>query len=461
MLYKRFRQFIKKEDLLKPGDNLVIGISGGPDSVCLGHLLTRWRKEFGGEFLVGSLNHGLREAAAEETELVARLAEKWGLGFQAKNMDVKELADQDKRSLQDAARSARLTFFRELMARIDADRVALGHQADDQAETVLLWFLRGSGLKGLGGIRPAARMSWGTIIHPLLPFRREEISAYLKQHGLPFRHDESNFENKYLRNRLRLELIPRLEKDFNPRLQDRLVNLAQQIRAADSYLDSVAEELFDSLNLDRSGRELSVPVSILKRQPPVLSQRLWGLLIKQIKGNLKGISSDHYHFLASLLADNKSGNYLRLPGGLLVRREFDNIVIGDDDRVVQPEPRQLRPGETVNWGAYQFSLESVEQAGDTNSPERIYLNGDLLNLPLTIRSFREGDKIVGRSGEKKVKRYFNKYRVPLSQRSAQPVISSGGEVIYLPGVKLSEKYRSVTDASKILCFSWQKLVIFQ
>jgi len=454
MLYRRFCQFIQQNELIVAGEPLIIGISGGPDSVVLGHLLKRWQLEHGGSFWVAHIHHGLRKEADGEAELVARLAEEWGFSFHPKRLELTRIAQERSESLQTAARRERLKFFRELAGIAGAGKVALGHQANDQAETVLFWFLRGCGPAGLAGIRPSADLGWGRLVHPLLPFWRDEVLKYLQQHQLSFAVDKSNLEPKYLRNRLRLELLPHLQAEYNPKISQHLAGLASRLREVEEYLAMQANLVYQQLALTCAPGELRVAVSALASLPPALLAVLWPKFINEIGASTQDFGASHYHELAALLNPGKSGSFCHLPGAVVVRREFDQLLFNIH---YQPPDRlpavYLDLGEPVQWGDYQFCLETAQKIAAAQK-NTLYLDAAKLELPLIIRGIEAGDRISSQGRRKKVKRYLNKNRIPISERAKLPIIISGSQVVCLAGIRLADGFATTADCQEIYCLSW-------
>ena len=205
-------QYIKEHNLITPGDLLVAGISGGPDSMALLHILLQLRPRLNFELVAAHLNHGLRPEAAAEEEFVRDYCQARQVPFYSRRVDIEEIAVRDKKSVEEAGRNCRYQYFNELVAQLGGTRIATAHHRDDNAETVLLNIIRGSGIKGLRGIRPVN----GIIIRPLLCVDKNEIETYLAENSVKYCIDLSNYSTDYLRNRIRHNLLPLLEQDYNP-----------------------------------------------------------------------------------------------------------------------------------------------------------------------------------------------------------------------------------------------------
>lgn len=254
-ILRKSEDTIQRFNMLKKGDKVIVACSGGPDSVALLYLLNQVKKKYDLKLAVAHINHKLRGKESDEDErFVKRLARDLGLDFYAKAFEVKSIAKKKKLSIEEAAREVRYGYLNSLARRIKADKIALGHNADDQAETVLMRLIRGAGGLGLSGI-PAAK---GKIIRPLLEVKREEIEQFLKEADLGFRIDSTNLRKDYLRNRIRLELLPYLKRKYNPKIVDILNRTATILSAQEDYLKrltlkefrGVAKEENEKISLD-------------------------------------------------------------------------------------------------------------------------------------------------------------------------------------------------------------------
>src|SRR3989304_3345534 len=245
MLFNRIKRAIDRYHLLEKGERLIVGVSAGVDSMVLLHLLNAYREAFDLSLIIAHINHGLRpEESEREAELVHKESERLGLPFEYAQFDVKEFQKLGGLSRQDAARRIRFRFFHDLLQKHDAQKIVLGHNADDQVETVLLSLIRGSGLQGLKGILP---IRGGKVIRPLLEVWREEIESYALEKRIPFFIDSSNLKGDYLRNRIRLSLIPLIEKEYQPNFKETLLRTSSILREENNYLERGAEEEYQKI----------------------------------------------------------------------------------------------------------------------------------------------------------------------------------------------------------------------
>ena len=326
-LLSRFRQTLAQESLVLPNSRVVIALSGGPDSVVLTHLLWRLRREMRLTLLAAHVDHQLRKDSAADAEFVESWCRRLAIVCVVERADVARLSAESGWSIEDAARRARYAFFQKAVLRHSADCVALAHTADDQAETVLLRLIRGSGITGLGAMawkRPleaaAAKRPGVWVVRPLLSEWRRDVLAYAKQENLAFRMDSSNLDKRFLRNRVRHELIPLLEKDYNANIKERLVVLAEQSRRDAELLDEQTEKVWKRCARYRQG-VVRIQVAAFKRQSSALQRRLIRRTIEAVQGDLIGFEFRHWLEIEALFESQPDGSRVSLPSGLRLVRE--------------------------------------------------------------------------------------------------------------------------------------------
>jgi len=415
-----------------PGAGLLVACSGGPDSVALLDLLHLLAPKLQLILSVASLNHGLRPEAGQEVALVEGLARERGLAFSTATA---RPADFPRgRPSQEGARLVRLRFLERARREAGADWIALGHTADDQAETVLMRLIRGAGLKGLAGI-PLAR---GRLVRPLLDLTRIQILDHLARRGLPFVRDPSNEDRHYLRARVRFDILPLL-REANPAAGAALARLAEMARSEDELLDELAGERLDCL-AESSPGGLSLDAAGLGGLPQAQARRVIRQALSRVRGDLRRLSLDHVDQILALTA--KSSAQLSLPAGL-ARREGTRLILSG--RAGEP-PRVLEPLEIPGPGRYELStgqrleVSLIEPPPAMEAaPDQALLDPAGLVWPLLVRPPRPGDRIrpLGLGGSKKLSDLFIDRKVPRSRRPLTPVVVSGGEVVWVAGQALS------------------------
>jgi len=447
----RIRNFVRDEALWQEGASLLVAVSGGPDSVALLDLL---RTVFPSETLaIAHVNHLLRVEAEEEAEFVAALAARFSLSYLYRRVDVPARVAETGESVETAARALRYAALHDMAMKAGAAYIATGHTANDQAETVLMHLLRGAGPAGLAGIPPKR----DNIVRPLLPVWRWEILAYLEARNLEFRTDLSNYSTDFLRNRVRLELLPMLEAEYAPRLQERLVQLADLQRADQELLTGQTDDFFRFMS-ERLPDGVALPE--MDDESLSLQRRLWRRAIAEVRGGLDDISFAHIEDIRRL----PRGQQVHLPG-VRVLHEVDRMVFlpapsQEEEGIDIPETAMAIPG-TYFFSAAACGLHLVAYAnrlrieqGDT-----AVLDADAVRGPLRARSWLPGDRYrpLGAPGERKLQDIFTEAHVPRRLRTRVPLILDEEGIIWLAGFRIADRVKitSGTVRSLRLSIEWE------
>ncbi|MDI6870874.1 MAG: tRNA lysidine(34) synthetase TilS [Bacillota bacterium] len=482
-LLGQVRRTIERHRMLASGDRVVVAVSGGPDSVALAHLLWRLAGEYSLSLHVAHLNHQFRgEESEAEARLVAELAAGWGLPCTVEAVDVPAYLALHGGSAEAVARRLRYAFLERVARAADASRIALGHQADDLAETVLMNLLRGAGPRGLSGIPPVRA---GRYIRPLLETGRGEILAYLEAEGLPYRLDSSNASPVFFRNRVRHQLLPYLEREFAPNLRAILARTADILRAEDEYLEGVAAHLRTALMTARRGKGSATVLdgftydcADLAGLPPALLRRL----VRQVWAELAGeaaeaeedfpgegrLSYERVEAVVALVREGRTGARLELPGGVTVRRRYTQLLWercppGQAEPVPVPPVELKVPGETlipatglileVEERAVTDAAEAARLVEEVKAagPFSAALDADRLEPPLVARRRRPGDRFrpLGAPGEKKLKDYLIDAKIPAEERKNLVLVADrqGRRPVWLVGDRPAEAVK-VTGATR-------------
>ncbi len=322
-LEQRVLRTIKKHGMISPGDHVLAAVSGGADSVAMLHMLHGLQEHLGIQLSVAHMDHGIRgEAAQREAFFVQGLARRLGIACVAEARDVPAHKSASGLSLQEAAREVRYGFFRDAMAATGANKLALGHHADDQAETVLMRLVRGASLKGLAGI-PACRE--GHIIRPLICIERREIEAWLGGRGIEFVPDTSAGEQHYLRNKIRHQLLPLLRKEYNPGIVATLGRTAALVRQDEQALEALVEGMVSSHVATRQD-EHTIAIAALQEAGPDLSGRCVRRIIAGLKGDTRELTEKHIAAVVRLIENPGPSRTVQLPGPWCVRRHYGALV---------------------------------------------------------------------------------------------------------------------------------------
>ncbi len=432
---------ISRYRMLEAGQTIGIAVSGGADSVCLLHLLRELAPRWNLRFRVLHLNHKLRgQESNADARFVRGLAAEFGFECSLREVDLAATSG----NLEEAAREARLAFFREQIRAGAADRVALGHTRSDQAETVLFRFLRGAGTAGLAGIRPVTRTG---LIRPLIGVTRDEVEQYLREHGISWREDSTNRSLEFARNRIRHQLLPGLVREWNPAMVQALAHTADWAQAEEVYwegeLDRLVARLETAGHLSVQNDFVLLHTACLGQLPLAVTRRLVRYAMEMVKGDLAAVEFAHADAVLRL-ADSTEGHGRVQPPGLDIMRSFDWLRFAKPAAVPGLETRNYTfpvgfpavfpiPGE--NFG---ISLELIEKPADQKPYEFVYngrmvwVDQERLSGALTLRNWRPGDKYqpLGSGGELKIKSLFQEFRVPLWERRHWPVLTDGNSVVW-------------------------------
>jgi tRNA(Ile)-lysidine synthase len=462
---RKVREFLKRQELLTPSDRVLVAVSGGPDSVALLHILYDLREELELRLEVAHLQHGIRgEQAQEDARFVEALAAKMKLPFHLKEVNLRHIKSAaGKGNVEALGRDERYRFFAAVAREHRLDKIATAHTQDDQAETMLMWLLRGSGLKGLGGMSPRHRLN-GTniasdsrliVIRPLLTVSRAEIEEYLNEKYLTFRIDPSNQDTRFLRNWIRLKLIPQLKEKIDRNLPSRLAQQAELIREEDELLDALAKAaLEETRNAEGMNRR-----SLLKHGK-VVQRRLLRLWIEKTRGHLRGLDFQHVEALLDLIIAGPPQSRLAIPGGWELVKEYETLRLEKRSRSLKQQcacySYELQVGEDLHVREARLTIEAREILPPLPSPPAdlmgVFFDRASLAGKLTMRNFRPGDRFqpLGMRGHKKVKELFIEKKIPLSVRASLPLLVLGDEIIWIPGYGRSEVGKVTPDTKVIL-----------
>ena len=450
---RKVRETISRYRMIDPGDLMIVAVSGGPDSVALLDILHRLKDELEIRLVVAQYNHGLRpEEDESETQFVRGLASSLHLPFETE--ENASLTDNKRASIEEKARIARYGFLENLKRKLGAQKIAVGHHLNDQAETVIMRILRGSGPTGLAGIPP--RRSDG-IIRPLIEVKREEIEAYLRERKLSYVIDRSNFETRYLRNKIRLELMPTL-LEYQPRLIERLGQTALILSSENQYLERQAEKWVASHGAFESPGEFAVPISPLLNLASPVRNRVVRQLIIKVKKNLRRIELKHLQSVDTLARSKKAQAMVNLPDGLSVRKTYDRLAFGTGAR---QEPGHFyhllqEPGTLyIEEIDRSIALVEMDNRGDLEMDDHggaAYVDAETIRYPLAARNFRQGDRFIplGMAGHKKVKDFFIDLKIPSELRVRIPILISQNDIVLIVGHRMDERFKVTSGTRKVL-----------
>ncbi len=434
---------IKRYDMLKSGDGVVVGVSGGPDSLCLLYILYGMREEFGLNLYVAHINHGIRgNEADEDARFVEETAGILDLPFFMRKVNVPEIAENTGLSCELVGRNIRYEFFDEVAVKTQAQKIAVAHNKNDLAETFLLHLIRGSGPTGLVGIRPVN----GRVIRPLIEVSREEIEEYIRSNGLKPRIDATNYEEIYNRNRVRLKVIPCMET-LNPGLIDSIARTASILRDDEDFFDNIVRKLAkDCIRTEDGGVSVDVRQLLLMR--PSVRNRVIRYAVKLLKGDYLNLELKHIDDVVGLAGGCRTGSSINLPGGLAAEVSYGRIIFRNDEiKKVGMFYYEMRQGQELflpDIGAVVTAkLLSKDEIEIDHNSLTAYIDYDKVKNGLAVRNRRPGDRIapLGMTGTKKLKELLIDEKIPREKRDAIPIVVDGDELVWVVGVRLSEKYK--------------------
>lgn len=476
MLVEKMLLTIRKYNMLRPGDRVLVAVSGGPDSMALLHALWVSRRELSIEVRAFHLDHMFRgKESQQDSEAVLRYCARLGIRVVAERYDVPTFATESKLSPEEAARLVRYRLAGSAAASLKCTSIALAHHRDDNLETIVMRFLRGSGLRGLTGIRPVRQHSnhtWsGRVIRPLLECSRQEIESYCRQEDIAFRVDRTNLSDQYVRNRIRHDLIPRL-LEYNPNLSETITSMSAFMADENDFVEGQARQVLDE-HSRVSDRILQVELIALTNAHPSLARRVILLAIEKVRGDRKDIYSTHVEDVLHFIQTEARSGSLSLPGGTRVRKRYGVVefalssALGSEKVPKYKKPVSV-PGLTVvpyTSSMIVADVFPVEQLGNRHkvTDKRVaYMDYDIVCDGLSVRNRRDGDRFVplGMKGTKKLKEFFIDNKVKSETRDRVPLIVYGqnaDQIAWIGELRLSENVKITGETRNVLRLSLEPL----
>lgn len=469
-VHDKMKAYIKKHELIAAGDELVLGVSGGADSMMMLSYFYSHQKEYNVTIKVAHIHHGIRESAELDAQLVEGFCKKREIPFYRHDCNIKELSKKRKMSEEEVGREERYNFFISLLN--GNGKIVTAHNMNDQAETMIMRFVRGTDVKGLAGIMPRR----DCIIRPLLCLSRAEIEAYCKALAIPYRDDETNFKTIYTRNKIRLECIPYIKKNLNPSIISSLGRQSELYREEDEFLKEHTKELFDRCTQMNSGR-VYVELEAFMKEHTYMQKRIMLLGVEKLIGR-KDITMKHIASLVEL-ASLQVGREIHLPCGLVARREYHQVVLVKDaknlernkNREIKDINGQGKEGrenldESVKYcvniteGKIEIDEVGIELEVRKIPVKRInqnneniytkYIDYGKIKNGLQIRTRQASDHIKLKSGSKKLKKLFTDDKISRTKRDTIPLIADGDEIVWVVGNRLNFDYYITEHTKEVL-----------
>ena len=438
---------IKKNKLICPKEHIVVGVSGGADSMCLLHILRDLREEYELQLTVAHINHGIRLEAKEDADFVAEMCEKWDIPYKEHQCNVIQIAKDKKCSEEEAGRNERYWFFEKTRKACGGDKIAVAHTMNDQAETMLMRLIRGSGISGLGAM--TAKRDF--IIRPLLAISREDVEAYCHQHGIDFKEDKTNKMDLYTRNRLRRHVLPMLKKDFNPKVVEAVAQAALQLQETEQYLVVQTQSAYEAV-VTTDNKGCMIQIEPFMAYHSVIQGRIIRLVIDHQIGSLKNVNYLNISDILELFY-KQSGKMVHIGSQYIAIREHGSI------RIMKQEKKSgfcvdlaIGKNDVVQCNK-KVELRVYEDGESIQRHENAYtknIDYDKMNGNLQIRNRKSGDRILLKGGSKKLKDFFIDEKIPKSCRDEVILVADDKYIIWVVGYRLSEAYYITNKTERIL-----------
>ncbi|MBW7651631.1 tRNA lysidine(34) synthetase TilS [Anoxybacillus sp. ST4] len=434
-------QFIEKHQLLECGTTVVVGVSGGPDSLALLHFLWSERERYHIQIVVAHVDHMLRGKQSEEDmHFVKHFCEQRSIICEVTKYDVRAYMKRTKKGVQEAARDCRYDFFEQVMKKYKARYIALAHHGDDQVETVLMRLVRGSTPKGYAGIPVKRPFGDGYIIRPFLCIDRQQIEQYCQENELYARHDPSNDKDDYTRNRFRHHVLPFLKRE-NVCVHEHVQQFSEIVSEDEAFLEQLTKEKLKHVMNEQEGR-IRVDVPSFMRMPKPLQRRGIQLILNYLYGNVPStLSSIHIEQVLRFFERKHPSGMLHFPNGLKMIRQYEACIFTFQyEQPCEYEFVMHIPDTIMLPNGYQLMSEFVDHYPCIAGDERVVIDMDQVVLPLRVRTRKHGDrmKVKGMEHAKKVGRIFIDEKVPMNERDQWPIVEdANGNIIWIPGIKKS------------------------
>ena len=434
-LEEKVKSYINKYHMISKEDKVILGLSGGPDSVCLLLLLKEWKVDLHAVHV----HHGIRaEEADEDVAFVKRLCKKKNVPLSVYHMDVPSYAKEKGLSCEEAGREVRREIFEKERKKLSGTKIALAHHMNDNAETLLLNLARGTGIKGLAGIRPVRK----EYIRPILCLTRTEIEGWLREKGEAYCVDHTNEEDVYTRNKIRNHVIPYIEENVNAKVVEHLFKLSDQILQLETFLEKQTSELFERA-VKKEGTAYLLEIDTFLNADPAIRASLVKRILAEAAGKEKDIESVHIQAVEEL-ANRQSGKKIHLPYGLEAVRRYGEIWVEKGQKTL----------EKLIFPEVEMRKFDCEGMPDTfpESPYTKWFDYDIIKNNVEIRGRKTGDYItIDRNGNKqKLKKYFSNAKIPENQRDEVVLVADGSHIMWVVGYRQNQYYQVSEQTKHIL-----------
>lgn len=461
-MIKKVERFIIDNNMIEENEKVLVALSGGPDSICLLHILYKLREKLNIQIGAIHINHMLRgEEALEDERYVNDICEKLGIDCYIKRIDINKVINERKISLETAGREERYKAFEEIKEKQGYHKIAVAHNANDQAETILMRMMRGTGLEGLIGIKAVRE---GGIIRPILCLNREEIEFYCEKNKLMPRIDKSNMERVYNRNKVRLDILPYMKENFNKDIIDTLNRMAILLEKDNEYIEEQVNKSYEKY-CEYTEDKIIVKGNLFGEQKEAITTRVIKRAFKEISNSYQNFEMKHIYDVIDLFSKG-TGKSINLTNGIVVENIYGDIIFRRKKEIVTTNNNEVVIDKDsiameIKFNKYIVKMEVLKrekQIQFSNNTLIKLFDYDKIKESIVIRNRRDGDKMkpLGIMGTKKLKDIFINLKVPREERDIIPLVCFNNEIAWMVGYKVSESFKITNDTQKILKISFER-----
>lgn len=458
-LIKKIKKNISANSLINEKDRILVGLSGGPDSIFLLYILHNY---FNNQLIIAHINHKLRGVDSDlDEKFVRTISQKLKIPLYVIREDVKKLSNENKKSIEEVGREVRFSFFDKTLKVENFNKIALGHNLDDNVETILINFIKGSGTKGLIGI-PEKR---DNIIHPIINIKKEEILKFLEENKIEYRVDKTNFEIDFLRNKVRNYLLPIIEKEFNKNFKEKILSLSNILKVEDRFLDNLVENIKNDL-IEFEDDFIKIDNKKFQKLDLSLKRRLIRKAIDYFNRDLREYPLEHIDKVISL-ENKKTGKEIELPFNLIAVKDKNKIIIEKKGVEIPNFYIEIPDIGLYELAGMKIELTLVEKISKVKDIFTSFFDYDKIEFPIKFRKPKFGEKFkpLGLKNEKKIQDFFVDNGIPKSVRWNLPILlDKKDDILWIVGVRISDDYKVTNLTKRVICikitledFRWIKI----
>ena len=460
-MINRVKQYIKENELLEKGDKVLVALSGGPDSVCLLHILYMLKEELEIELGAIHINHMLRGEESEgDEEYTYKLCENLGIEYYIRRINIDYIAKEKGVSIEVAGRDSRYKAFEEIKQQFGYNKIAVAHNANDQAETILMRMMRGTGLEGLTGIKPKRE---GGIIRPILCLEREIIEKHCDKYNLEPRIDRTNNERIYSRNKVRLDIIPYMKENFNTDIIEVMNRMASLLQKDNKCIEDIAQKCYDKY-CEVGKTYIRISKELFKNEDEAIVTRVIKMAFKEVSNSYQNFEMKHIYDIF-LLVNKSTGKQINLTNNIVAEKVYEDIILKENlvktifNNELELDKEELKGN--YEFGDYLINFEVINNNSNSKNYKNCLIklfNYDKIDKRVIIRYRKDGDKInpIGMKGSKKIKDIFIDMKIPREERDQVPIVEIDNNISWIVGLKVSDIYKIEKNTKEILKITFSK-----